>query len=110
MAATATVGFRKWLLKIQTNWSSTTTSIYFIIPVSERERDRAVEELFLSPPELYIKSGCYVLSQNLTKHNTHFVGLAYHGKDIVFRFIIEYSSLRDFYRPLCNNNRSVFLI
>jgi hypothetical protein len=29
-----------------------------------------------------------------------FVGLAYKGKDIVFRFIIEYSSLRDFYRPL----------
>jgi len=29
------------------------------------------------------------------------VGLAYKGKDIVFRFIIEkYSSLRDFYRPL----------
>jgi hypothetical protein len=26
----------------------------------------------------------------------------YHGKDIVFRFIIEYSSLRDFYRPLGN--------
>jgi F0F1-type ATP synthase assembly protein I len=26
----------------------------------------------------------------------HFVGLAYQGKDIVFRFIIEYSSLRDF--------------
>jgi hypothetical protein len=32
-----------------------------------------------------------------------FVGFAYHGKDIVFRFIIEYSSLRDFYRPLGNN-------
>jgi len=30
-------------------------------------------------------------------------------KDIVFRFIIEYSSLRDFYRPLGNNNRSIFL-
>jgi hypothetical protein len=29
-------------------------------------------------------------------------------KDIVFRFIIEYSSLRDFYRPLCNN-RSIFI-
>jgi hypothetical protein len=29
-------------------------------------------------------------------------GLAYQGKDIVFRFIIEYSSLRDFYRPLGN--------
>jgi hypothetical protein len=25
-----------------------------------------------------------------------FFGLAYQGKDIVFRFIIEYSSLRDF--------------
>jgi hypothetical protein len=31
------------------------------------------------------------------------VGLAYQGKDIIFRFIIEYSSLRDFYRPLGNN-------
>jgi hypothetical protein len=32
-------------------------------------------------------------------------------KDIVvFRFIIEYSSsLRDFYRPLGNNNRSIFM-
>jgi hypothetical protein len=26
----------------------------------------------------------------------YFVGLAYQGKDTVFRFIIEYSSLRDF--------------
>jgi hypothetical protein len=25
-----------------------------------------------------------------------FIGLAYQGKDIVFRFSIEYSSLRDF--------------
>jgi hypothetical protein len=25
-----------------------------------------------------------------------FVGLVYQGKDIVFRFIVEYSSLRDF--------------
>jgi hypothetical protein len=36
-------------------------------------------------------------------------GLAYQGKDIVFRFIIEYSSLRDFYRPLGNNNKSIFI-
>jgi hypothetical protein len=28
--------------------------------------------------------------------NFNFIGLAYQGKDIVFRFIIEYSSLRDF--------------
>jgi hypothetical protein len=48
---------------------------------------------------------------------TGFLGgadLAYQGKDIVFRFIIEYSSLRVFYRPLGNNNnnnnRSIFLI
>jgi hypothetical protein len=30
-----------------------------------------------------------------------FIGHAYQGKDIVFRFIIEYSSLRDF-GPLGN--------
>jgi hypothetical protein len=37
----------------------------------------------------------------------HLLGFAYQGQDIVFRFIIEYSSLRDFYRPLGNNNRSI---
>jgi hypothetical protein len=32
------------------------------------------------------------------------LGLACQGKDIVFRFIIDYSSsLREFYRPLGNN-------
>jgi hypothetical protein len=25
-----------------------------------------------------------------------FIGLAYQGKDIVFRFIVEYSNVRDF--------------
>ncbi len=30
------------------------------------------------------------------RHTTVFVGLAYQGKDIVFRFIIEYSGLMDF--------------
>ncbi len=35
------------------------------------------------------------------------IGGAYQGKDIVFRFIVEYSSLRDFYRPL--GNRSIFI-
>ncbi len=37
-------------------------------------------------------------------------GLAYQSKDIVFIFIIEYSSLRDFNRPLGNNNRSNFFL
>jgi hypothetical protein len=35
-----------------------------------------------------------------------FVGLAYQGKDIVFRFVIEYSSLRDFGPKV---NRSIFI-
>jgi hypothetical protein len=30
-------------------------------------------------------------------------GLSSQGKDFVFTFIIEYSSLRDFYRPLDNS-------
>jgi hypothetical protein len=37
-----------------------------------------------------------------------FVGLAYKGKDIVFRFIIEYSSLIRDFGPL-GNNRSIFI-
>jgi hypothetical protein len=40
------------------------------------------------------------------------LGLAYYqeGKAIVLRFIIEYSSFREFYRPLgSNNNRSIFI-
>jgi hypothetical protein len=42
--------------------------------------------------------------------NCYFIGLAYQGKDIVFRFIIEYnSSLMDFYRPLGNNIRSIVI-
>jgi hypothetical protein len=36
-----------------------------------------------------------------------FSGLSYQGKDIVFRFSIEYSILRDFFWPL-GNNRSTF--
>jgi hypothetical protein len=36
-----------------------------------------------------------------------FIGIAYQGKDIVLRFIREYSSLRDF-GPL-GNNRSIFI-
>jgi hypothetical protein len=30
------------------------------------------------------------------KQASTFIGLAYQGKDIVFKFIIEYSSLKDF--------------
>jgi hypothetical protein len=42
--------------------------------------------------ELFIVCG-WDLSTQTTKL---FVGLAYQAKDIVFRFIIKYSSLRDF--------------
>jgi hypothetical protein len=43
--------------------------------------------------------------------SSDFIGLAfYQGNDVVFRFIIEYSSFRDFYRRLLgNNNRSIFI-
>jgi hypothetical protein len=45
---------------------------------------------------------------NLNEPTNKFIGLAYQGKDIVFRFNIEYSSLRDF-GPSVNNNRSIFI-
>jgi hypothetical protein len=35
-------------------------------------------------------------SFSMSVQNKLFVGFAYQGKDIVFRFITEYSSLRDF--------------
>jgi hypothetical protein len=50
-----------------------------------------------------------LLKEKTPQDHTYPVGLAYQGKDIVFRFIIEYSRLRDFYRPLGNNNRSIFI-
>jgi hypothetical protein len=37
-----------------------------------------------------------ILNLNSYMNNSLFIGFAYQGKDIVFRFIIEYSSLRDF--------------
>jgi hypothetical protein len=49
-----------------------------------------------------------LLSANIVhKEPEEFVGLAYQGKVIVFRFIIEYSSLRDF-GPL-GYNRPIFI-
>jgi hypothetical protein len=35
-------------------------------------------------------------NMNTNDNKSLFTGLAYQGKDIVFRFIIEYSSLSDF--------------
>jgi hypothetical protein len=48
-------------------------------------------DLFFPKMGMYMNKHLCVLC--LTKI---FIGLAYQGKDIVFRFIIEYSSLRDF--------------
>ncbi len=42
------------------------------------------------------KNEVYAYSHGLRCFLPYFVGLAYQGKDIVFRFIIECSSLRDF--------------
>jgi hypothetical protein len=38
-----------------------------------------------------------------------FVGLPYQGKDIVFRFIIEYSKLKGFW-PLGNSSIFIYMI
>jgi len=61
---------------------------------------------FWNKPQLQ-SSGPLLSANILHKEPEEFVGLAYQGKDIVFRFIIEYSSLRDF-GPL-GNNRSIFI-
>jgi hypothetical protein len=42
------------------------------------------------------KHGCQLPELSEQFFTLPFVGLAYQGKDIVFRFIIEYSSLMDF--------------
>jgi len=44
---------------------------------------------------------------NLSMKEGSLLGLPTKGKDIVLRFIIEYSSLNGFW-PLGNNNRSIF--
>jgi hypothetical protein len=46
--------------------------------------------------ELIVQCVITIYIQGFSTFLVHFVGLAYQGKDIVFRFIIEYSSLRDF--------------
>ncbi len=80
--------------------------------------------MFQNRTSLFFFDLCWTIWVNLnpTIHsnetNTHtlglpcklwFVGLAYQeGKDIVFRFIIEYSSFKGFW-SLGNNNRSIFI-
>jgi hypothetical protein len=56
----------------------------------------------LEEEESYNKNICVSLF-----YVVFFIGLAYQGKDIVFRFIIEYSSLRDFGPPL--GSRSILI-
>ncbi len=77
---------------------------------SEANRNKVPikERISLLSFERYVHiSGSKRLSTD--KADQHFNGLAYQeGKDIVFRIIIEYSSLRGFW-PLGNNNRSSFI-
>jgi len=72
----------------------------------ERERENFIQFYsfdIIVMAQTFMRGCCFLMA---------FVGFAYYqeGKDIiVFRFIIEYSSLRDFYRPLGNiNNRSIY--
>jgi hypothetical protein len=53
------------------------------------------KDMFIQQQFIYCFTNCAGISVCLTVHIL-FVGLAYPGNDIVFRFIIEYSSLRDF--------------
>ncbi len=52
--------------------------------------------------QLLVHVGSYlvqwVILRGLNQEELVFIGLAYQGKDIMFRFIIEYSSLMDFGR------------
>ncbi len=80
------------------------TGSYFF----EKEVSRWV--LYLSSHRATGVAWILEIRQFLTLGHCFFFGLAYQGKGIiVFRFIIEYNSLRDFYRPLGNNNRSIFI-
>ncbi len=85
---------------------------------SEREREREREREQVPFLRTYYQGRCfyerfafsssYHHNWSLLFHVLTFIGLAccQGKKDIV---IIEYSSLRDFYRPLCNNNtRSIY--
>jgi len=54
------------------------------------------ELLFFNYLECSYSSICNTYLQGPGTLLVHFVGLAYQGKDIVFRLIIEYSSLMDF--------------
>ncbi len=48
-------------------------------------------------PHMHCSSVKFGIFEKKLGESDKFIGLAYyHGKDIVFRFIIEYSSLRDF--------------
>jgi hypothetical protein len=51
---------------------------------------------FFNYLECSYSSMCNTYLQGSGTLLVHFVGLAYQGKDIVFRLIIEYSSLMDF--------------
>ncbi len=67
----------------------------------EREREREKEREGENFLQFYYSFDIIVMSQTFMRGGCcflmAFVGLAYQGKDIiVFRFIIEYSSLRDF--------------
>jgi hypothetical protein len=57
------------------------------------------------------RSDCTKLARFQGKNSNSskaFIDLPYDGKYIIFRFIIEYGSLRDFYWPL-HNYRSIFI-
>ncbi len=52
--------------------------------------------LVMYGPHMHCSSVKFGIFEKKLGESDKFIGLAYHGKNIVFRFIIEYSSLKDF--------------
>jgi hypothetical protein len=63
---------------------------------SKKKKKKSMMLITSQCREFYNVAGKIHSCMILLLQDLPFVGLAYQGKDIVFRFIIEYRSLRDF--------------
>jgi hypothetical protein len=68
-------------------------------PLQSRKHNKCSRHLGIFPHTLCSKYAFSIALPITNEIALSFVGLAYQGKDIVFRFSMEYSSLRDFGPP-----------
>jgi hypothetical protein len=84
-----------WCWRIfHANFKNNCFFFFFLVWFSVIKFQKLLFANILNPP-YYIKS-LWVINNVYIKRLLKFVGLALVGKDIVFRFIIEYSNLREF--------------